>query len=517
LVDAPSGTSIQSVLGISSTQVTIDLAFDSTDFDVDSTNFRVDIDSSVLIQTETEYLRTNRRTVFAYLENPVATMSSDSVLHELTLDIRTLTIDLTEEEFTSHSTLDKDNDFVLNNVPTGTSIESIQSSSPTQVVLNLAFDGTEYDNNIPNFSVGIDHSVLLQTESEYLVTSTLNIFAFLEVPQATLTGDSILTEQRIDFRTLTINLTQEEFNDYTSLDTSDFSLYNAPSGLAIDSISSSVETQVIIYLGYTGLDFDTIFTIFAVDLLDDSDQLLQTTGGFLRTSSLNIQPFIENPVGILSADSTLREQRLDFRTLFVNLTQERFYNHLTLNAADFSISGAPPGTAIESVTGNSLTQATIELAYTGIDFDVDSTNFTVNIDQSVLVQTQADSLISTALTIQAYRENPIATLTEDILLTEQNLDLRTLSVVLTEEEFVHYDTLKTTDFSLAFAPAGLTIEAVNGISPTMADIELAFDATDFDEDFTSMVLLILKDVLIQTEIPSLFSSSVNVTAYVETA
>ena len=75
---APYGTSIQSIADATSTGVTINLDFTGRDFDTDSLNFRVEIDSAVLIQTETLTLSSDSLTVLAYLEHPEATLSVDT-------------------------------------------------------------------------------------------------------------------------------------------------------------------------------------------------------------------------------------------------------------------------------------------------------------------------------------------------------------------------------------------------------------------------------------------------------
>ena len=59
----------------------------------------------------------------------------------------------------------------------------------------------------------------------------------------------------------------------------------------------------------------------------------------------------------------------------MTLRKRPFDEYTTLNDANFTLTGAPAGTGIESVTGISATQVEIALTYVGIDFDGDSTNF----------------------------------------------------------------------------------------------------------------------------------------------
>ena len=73
-------------------------------------------------------------------------------------------------------------------------------------------------------------------------------------------------------------------------------------------------------------------------------------------------------------------------------------------------------------------------------------------------------ILVVGLIILAYTENPVATLSADSVLTERRLDFRTLVLNLTEEEFTNPGGLQVSNFNLANAPAGLSIESVTGIS-----------------------------------------------------
>ncbi|KKK65570.1 hypothetical protein LCGC14_2972810, partial [marine sediment metagenome] len=370
--------------------------------------------------------------IVAWVENPQASIFEDSLLTEYRLDYRSLTLDLSEEKFKDPGSL-QITDFTLVGAPYGTSIQSVTDAAITGVTINLAFTGRDFDADSTNFRVEIDSSVLIQTETLTLGSDSLTIFAYVENPVAALSADTILHENSLGVRTLTIDLTEERFTDYTTLQTNDFVLVNAPGGLSIQSITGQAPTQVDIELQYTGIDFDVDSVNFAVDIA--STELVQTTSGFLRSVPLIIEAYQENPVATLSSDSALREQRLDYRTLTVNLTEEMFSNYLTLGIADISLSGAPSGISIQSVTGISPYEADIELSYVGIDFDDDSSNFVLNINNSVLIQTESGILTSNALNIQAYVESPVATLSSGSALSEYVLDQQILTIDFTEEQF----------------------------------------------------------------------------------
>lgn len=505
LKNYPPGLSIDSVHGISPTEVDIDLAFDGTDIDV-RYYFRIGIRHTVLENTDTLELDTNPLPIYCYIENPVANLTADSILTEQRLEARTLTIDLIEEGFIDYTTLSTAS-FNLLNAPAGLNIESVQGISPTQAKINLVFNGTDFDTDFLNFRLNISHSVLIQTITGYLATNPLIIHAYLE-PEAFMTDDSGRDERRLDFEILFIDLANEMFNDYTSILVSDFVLIKAPVGLSIESIQGISPTSAWINLAFDGRDFDTNYTDFKVGI--NHSVLMYTKTGLLYTNSLVIHAYVENPVAELSSDSTMYESRLDYRILTINLKEERFLDYTSLLVSDFELVNAPVGLSIESVNGISPAQVVIDLKYTGIDFDVDIPGFRVGIKSSVLEQTQMGVLYTNNLPVIGHVEQAIATLTTDSILTEQSLDERSLTIYLTDEMFLNYMSLMTTDFALINAPTGLTIESVTGISPTQAVLDLAFDQRDFDVTITDVRVQISSHILIQTAAGCLVTNNLTI-------
>ena len=118
------------------------------------------------------------------------------------------------------------------------------------------------------------------------------------------------------------------------------------------------------------------------------------------------------------------------------LDEERFKDYLSLDAGNFSLTGAPSGTGIQLVTGNSPTEATVLLQFNNRDFDIDYNNFRLVIDSAELIQTENETLISNPLSIIAWVENPPqASIVEDSTMTEYRLDYRNLTLSLSEEWF----------------------------------------------------------------------------------
>ncbi|MCK4749326.1 MAG: hypothetical protein KAT15_19870, partial [Bacteroidales bacterium] len=323
-----------------------------------------------------------------------------------------------------------------------------------------------------------------------------------------------MEEHSLDRRSLTLVLSEETFQDYTALVAGNFSLVNAPSGLVIDSVTGISSTEARLDLGFTYQDFDIDYNDFRVFIR--GDVLIQSAGDdLISNNAIPIIAFIETPQAFMAPDLPLNETNLDGRTLTLNLVEEEFIDYLTLSTGNFSLAYAPSGLSINSVTGSSPTEAQLTLRYTGIDFDDNINNFAVNISPFALVQTSAENLVSSQQTITAVVEVPDATLVSDDVLNEYGLDDRVLSISLFDEEFIEFNTLQVSNFTLVNGPAGLTIENVQGIDPQNADIYLAHDGTDYDSDIDSFYVTLTSDRLIQTETGSLATSRLDIYAYDE--
>ena len=87
-----------------------------------------------------------------------------------------------------------------------------------------------------------------QTESGSLISDTLVLIAWVENPSAGLIPDSLLEEKRLDARYVIIDLAEEKFRDFASLDAGDFTLVDVPGGTSIQSVTGISQTQVEIQL-----------------------------------------------------------------------------------------------------------------------------------------------------------------------------------------------------------------------------------------------------------------------------
>ncbi|KKL89246.1 hypothetical protein LCGC14_1916620, partial [marine sediment metagenome] len=511
LINAPAGLTIGLVTGLDPDRARITLDFDESDFDANIPDFHLEILSGVLFQTPSGVLSSSLLNIFAFVEQPEATLTADSILTEYGIDVRELTITLSEEQFNNYLTLTSAG-FGLVNPPAGLSIENVTGISPTGVLIELQFDETDFETNILDFRVNIANSILKQTTTGVLSTSPLIILAYIENPVATLSADSILTERRLDYRTLMLDLTEEEFTNPGGLQVSHFNLANAPAGLSIESVTGISITQAELEMQFTGADFDTDLPNFAVDI--SASVLKQTLTGFLRSSPQNIQAYVEVPVATLTSDSVLTEQRLDSRTLYIDLEEENFVDYTSLSPIYFNLVNAPAGLNVLQVNGVSPTRAELDLLVDQTDFDTPITDLHVSISAIVLVQTTAGTLETNQLSVQPFVESPMATMTADPVLSELTLDNQSVEINLTEEEFLNVGALQLSDFTLQNGPAGLGIESISVFGPTRVIINLQFDRTDFDADSMNFHILIRNEALKQSS-QDLATNNLTIYAFVE--
>jgi len=204
---------------------------------------------------------------------PTATINATPALTEANLNTSSLTLTLGGGETFIDATLPLTS-FTLVGAPTGTTIALVTHTSSTTATIDLDFDYTDFDSDVPFLSIDISYVELTVTPSGVLGSSTLSVEALQETAGI---NDVGLNEATLDGQTLTVTLTDETFNTF-SVGTGSFSPQNAPPGLSVNAISSVTSTSVILTLGFTGTDFDTDYDDFhilinAIVLVQSDDDL----------------------------------------------------------------------------------------------------------------------------------------------------------------------------------------------------------------------------------------------------
>ena len=503
LNSAPTGTSITSVNRDSSTQATLTLTYDGTDFDSDA-SMSVTVNQAGLASDTTGPATTSAVTVSAFFEAVAAiSTTTPSTLTESNLNGATMVITLSEGNYDASLAT---GDFGLNSAPTGTSISSVNRDSATQATLTLAFDGTDFDANAST-TVTVNQSGFASDTLGPATTSAVTVTAFFEAaPSISTTTPSTLTESNLNDATVVITLSEGSYD--SSLATGDFGLNGAPTGTSISSVNRDSSTQATLTLSYDNTDFDTNAS---TTVTVNQSGLASDTTGPATTSAITITAVLEVDVSIsTTTPASLTESNLNGATLVVTLGDGTF--EASLATGDFSLNSAPTGTSITSVSRDSATQATLTLAFDGTDFDSDA-SMSVTVGQSALA-TGTGPATTGSVTVTAFFE-AVATIstTTPSNLTESNLNGATLVVTLSEGSY-NSSLATSTDFTLNSAPTGTSISSVNRDSATQATLTLAFDGTDFDAN-ASTTVTVNQSGFASDSLGPATTSSVTVSAFFE--
>ncbi len=508
LNNAPEGLTIDSIEYIDTVSALIYLNFDGTDFNTDISGFSLTIDTTELVRS-TAPLTSNALTITAVDETEMAIITPGTDLDESNLDSNYLILELKGGVIFQDSMLDQVH-FMLNNGPSGLTIESVTFTDSAEAIIELAFDGTDFDSVYSDFYVTVDTMELFF--SPFPVTSNSLTITYLMEPHPLLhiTPGTALDESNLDGNYLTANLTNDYFIN-TSPDPLNFTLLYVPPGLTIDSIFYTDSSTSIIYLAFDSTDFDISYPHLRLQI--DNVELFNSENPLI-SNSLFIT-YTREPTAISATpDSIMAEYDLDFRYLNITVEQDSFINPGSLDQDDFILNNAPTGLSIESVTDKSFDGARLNLQFIYRDFDEDISDFSVSVRPGNL--RYADTAITSCdLDILAYVENPMAHIDADSVLAESILEDRYLSLTLTEEEFINPDSINAEDFTLINAPPGLSIDSIGKAMPASVELYLGFDRSDFDTVINDLRVSIRHEVLIQTFSDGLLSNMVSVIPEIE--
>ncbi len=368
LNNAPAGTSIASVNYVDATHANLTLSFDGSDFDTEIQNFNILISNQELVSTED--ITSNSLVIEAYDEK--LEISPEVALNETNLDNGVLQIHLVQVEFVDNI-LEAGN-FSLNNAPAGTAIETIQYIDATSARLDLSFDGTDFDTDITDFSIGIAGIELNSYQN--MVSNNLQITAVDEsAPYMTLSTDVALSEANLAGAVIDLNLHNETFSD-NQLSITNFELIHPPVGCSIGQINYLNDSSAECVLNFDGTDFDADIPDFSIRVLGTE----LSSGQNLEGDYLSIDAVIEpegTPSAKLNVDYDLTESNLDTAHLKIILSQTVFNTRLSIQ--EFVLNNAPQGLTIASVSRDNDTTGILALAFDGTDFSSDIENFNVTV------------------------------------------------------------------------------------------------------------------------------------------
>ena len=272
---------------------------------------------------------------------------------EENLDGAKIEVNLGDSQYVA-SGLDKA-DFQLASKPPGVTIRDVERSSGTEAVLQLSYDGSEFDTD-QKISVRVLASGHAGTEN--IVTGETSVTAVVEETPAKPTG---LTAAGGDGEAV-LRWTGPENPKITSWEyrkkLSSGSVWEGWVAVA----SSSATTRTVTVPGLTnGSAYD--FQVRALRTKAPAAGIASDTATTTPTAP---------GAAISSTDpSSLTEETLDGAEVTVSLSNTTYVAEGTLVKTHFELPSKPTGVTISGVSRSSDTAAVVTLAYDGTDFDAD--------------------------------------------------------------------------------------------------------------------------------------------------
>jgi trimeric autotransporter adhesin len=405
LVNAPVGLAVKSLQRIDAYHAVVTLTYPFTDFDVDYPSFFVRVKGTGTVSGE--ILETNSIPIYHEIEPSDEIMASPQPrpLTEGNLNGAVIRLYVSDSDMFHNDASQKLNGFQLVNAPPGLRVASFSGNGTQYGYLTLAYDGTDFDTDFPNFRIKLegenndgDNIPGVWRNSTDELSDPIPIKAINEANLSSTmnSNPSPLSETNLNGAQLNININGDIFQ-YNIFNSSYFSLNNAPVGTTISNIMRIDDRNARLTLSFSG-DFDQDITNFNVGILKNA-----LTGNTpLTTNNLSIKAIDETPATITATTipNQLYENNLDGSRVNLTLNQDRYSR--TLNINDVQLLNGPPGLTISNVVRLSNTVAEVHLAYNGTDFDTDFTNISFNVLSSGLET--APSAASNTITIKAMRE-----------------------------------------------------------------------------------------------------------------
>ncbi len=386
LVNGPDGLTAASVHYIDIDSAGIVLAFDSTDFDTDISNFYVLVDGQELSRGNS--IASNALAIDATDDEESIQITDDGNITEGMEDGEVITVSLQGGTFAD--TLQTGN-WTFGTMPQGVSVGSIDRPDKTEVLLTLNGNRTaDYDEDMEDFSVTVGAAEINDHTGADISAGTGVVFRALREYAEINTGGIALDEQNLDGAVIQLGLFHETFSG-SETDPAHFILNNVPPGLSLDSVRHIRNDSATLHLAFDHTDFDADYPFFNLRILPDA----LNGYGEVNSDSLSIAA-VDEPAGVSISHEGLTADNLDGAGIIVELTQVQFSDTI-LSRDDFVLNNAPAGTETDTVTWSDSTHAMLIIEYDGTPFSQGITDFSITVLSPAL--TRAVDLTSNSLSI----------------------------------------------------------------------------------------------------------------------
>ncbi len=463
---------------ISLTEVQVELLTNTTqDYDSNLTTFRITVPADDVSDYSGSNLIPSGSVVFnAYDESLGITAS----LAENNLDGNSVSLVLSNEKF-ADATLSSTN-FILNNAPIGLSISSVNYVSDTEATLSLAFDNTDFDDDITDFNVTILESELRGVSD--LSSDSITISAIQELESITI-SHSGLTEENLNGAVISLLISNAKFAD-ASLILSNFVLNNATLGCSISDVSYLTDSTANVSIQYDGTDFDANREI---SITVKADELSVTSS--ITSNKLIIQATDDPEIISLTSASNITEGAEDGAVITVTVEGGDFV--ASPDFANWVVNDLPDGVSAINFTYVNTNSVIFQLSGNRTQ-DYDSNRIiSIFIPSGDVYDVSGDISSSNNLTLYAVNDDEVVTMADDGEILEGAEDGEVIMVNLTGGTFA--ESLNAEWVSITNLPIGVGLGTVQRISSTQFSITLAGNRTADYDGAINAILNIQGDVI----------------------
>ena len=481
---------------LSETQVNVELIFDGTDFDTDTT-LTFTVGANAIVGYNSAAL-TAQLPIIAVVEvNPKVTAFAPQPLTEATLNESTVTLTLSTGVYTQSSP-DISHAIQVSGIAGVTFYPSdVVRVSDTKVTVKLTFDDTDFDTDaMLTFTVGANAIVGYNSAA---LTAQLPIIAVVEVnPKVTAFAPQPLTEATLNESTVTLTLSTGVYTQSSP----DISHAIQVSGIAgVTFYPSDVvrvsDTKVTVKLTFDDTDFDTdamlTFTVGA-DAIANYD-------GSARLTRIPVTAVVEERPTI-TAFTTQHLTEATLNGSIIRLT----LNNGTYTRSNFDIDTAVTVSGIAGVTIGifgvervSDTEITFELEFNG-NIDTNAT-LTFTVEADAITEYDGPALIAEII-VNGGQESIVASTETPLTETTLNGSVVTLTLngaIYDRSTFDLRDAVEVSGID------GVTFHWFNlvRVSDTELTVELTFRG-NFDTDAT-LTFTVGADAIAEYEGPALIA------------
>jgi hypothetical protein len=474
-----SGVSIESVAYVDATHISVNLAWDGTDYDVDK---------NLIISIAGAAYNTGTSTILNFIVLPatdeaVAVSLSDNGISESAESAGVIYVNITQDDFVG--SLNQSN-WTVNNLPAGVSKGTVTRTGNQSASIALSGNRTvDYDSDITNVEVVIAGAEFV-TQTDPASANTGVTFSANDDAESIALSAGTINEGSEDGSVVTVTLTGGTYSD--PINSSNWTVTNLPDGVSATSFNRASSTSVTFTLsGNRTTDYDSDITNLTVECTaaevdDHSGTALSINTGVTFTADNDAES-----ISISYAGGQIAEGTEDAEVITVTLTGGTFVSSLT--PGNWSLSNLPTGVSIGNVSRTSSTTAEITLSGDRTsDYDSDEIS-ELTIDASE-VEVIGTNLISTnSVTFQASNDAEVVTMSDDGTIDEASEDGEVITVEITGGTFA--TSLTPSNWELTNLPTGVSLGTVTRIDATTVEITLDGDRTvDYETNITNATLTI---------------------------